>query len=197
MMLQSLRAIVSLLVISTVLLGFVYPLAVTVLAQLAFPSASGGSLLETQGGVAGSELLGQQFTKDRYFWSRPSATQPPYNATASSGSNLSPANPKLLERVNERVAALKKADPKNTLPIPVDLVTASASGLDPHISVAAAEYQVARVARARGHKEQDIRALVATFVEEPGFGVIGEARVNVLRLNMALDKAEHRPVEKR
>lgn len=172
----------------TLLTGLVYPLAVTALAQLLFPHQAGGSLIVVQERVRGSRLLGQAFTDPGHFWSRPSATAPfPYNAAASGGSNLAPSNPALAAAVATRVQALHDADPGNPRPIPVDLVTASASGLDPHISPAAADYQVERVARARGLAPQQVQALVAAHTEPRVLGVLGEARVNVLALNLALD----------
>ncbi|TCO81208.1 K+-transporting ATPase ATPase C chain [Plasticicumulans lactativorans] len=172
----------------TLLTGLVYPLAVTALAQLLFPHQAGGSLIVVQEHVRGSQLLGQAFTDPGHFWSRPSATAPfPYNAAASGGSNLAPSNPALAAAVAARVQALRDADPGNPRPIPVDLVTASASGLDPHISPAAADYQVERVARARGLAPQQLQALVAAHTEPRVLGVLGEARVNVLALNLALD----------
>ncbi len=178
------------LIALTVLTGLVYPLVTTGIARVAFPSASSGSLVERDGKVVASALLGQSFSSPRYFWSRPSATLPqPYNGAASSGSNLGARNPALAEAVAARVAALRTADPGNTAPVPVDLVTASASGLDPHVSVAAAQYQVARVARARGLSTSVVEALLATHTEGRTFGVLGEPRVNVVQLNLALDRA--------
>ncbi|MBG6081946.1 K+-transporting ATPase ATPase C chain [Rubrivivax gelatinosus] len=168
--------------------GLAYPLAVTGVARLAFPWQAEGSLVERDGRVVGSALIGQSFTDPGHFWSRPSATAPmPYNAANSAGSNLGPTNPALADAVRARVAALRAADPGNDAPVPVDLVTASASGLDPDISRAAAEYQAARVARVRGLPEARVRELVARQAEEPSFG-LGEARVNVLKLNLALDE---------
>jgi K+-transporting ATPase ATPase C chain len=173
----------------TVLTGLVYPLAVTGLAQLLFPDRANGSLIVRDGNVIGSKLIGQYFDKPEYFWGRPSVTAPfPYNAAASSGSNLGPTNPALIEAVRARVAALRAVDPDNGLPIPVDLVTASASGLDPHISPAAALYQLKRVSRARGIDEGTVRDLVARHTQGRQFGVLGEPRVNVLQLNLALDE---------
>jgi potassium-transporting ATPase KdpC subunit len=180
-------ALISLLIF-TILTGLLYPLAVTGLAQLVFPRQANGSLILRNGRIAGSTLIGQQFDNPKYFWGRLSATGPyPYNAAASSGSNLSPTNPALLDNVKARIAALKAADPANTQPIPVDLVTASGSGLDPHISVAAALYQLARVARARGLSETAVRALVDRYTQGRTFGFLGEPRVNILELNLALD----------
>ena len=176
------------LIVLTVLTGLIYPLAVTGLAQVFFPEQANGSLIVREGKVIGSKLIGQHFDKPEYFWSRPSATAPfPYNAAASGGSNLGPTNPVLLDAVKARVAALRAGDPGNDLPIPVDLVTASGSGLDPHISPAAALYQAKRVARARGLDETVVQKLVAQHTEGRQFGVLGEPRVNVLKLNLALD----------
>jgi K+-transporting ATPase ATPase C chain len=188
-MLSQLRPAMVCLVFFTLLTGLAYPLAMTGLAQAVFPYEANGSLLERGGRVVGSEIIGQPFDDPRYFWGRPSATSPfPYNAAASAGSNLGPTNPALEAAVKVRMAALRAADPGNTQPIPVDLVTASASGLDPHISVAAALYQVPRVARARGLSEEQVRALVGQFTEGRQYGLLGEPRVNVLKLNLALDE---------
>jgi K+-transporting ATPase ATPase C chain len=167
----------------------IYPLVITGVAQLIFPHQANGSLITLNGQVVGSELIGQSFDDPRYFWGRLSATSPyPYNASASSGSNLGPTNPALIEEVNARVAVLKAADPTNTSPIPVDLVTSSGSGLDPNISVAAALYQVPRVAKARGLSEEEVKALVNRSIVGRQFGVLGEPRINVLDLNLALDE---------
>ena len=172
----------------TLITGVAYPLAVTGIAKVAFPSQADGSLIVKDGKVVGSSLIGQPFDDPRYFWGRPSATSPsPYNAASSSGFNLGPTNPALTKAVQERVDALRAADPGNTAPVPVDLVTASASGLDPHISPAAALYQAARVARARKLDEVAVRELVATHTEDRQLGFLGEPRVNVLILNLALD----------
>ena len=185
-----LRPALSLFVVLTLLTGLVYPAAITAVAQLAFPRAANGSLVERRGVVVGSELIGQPFSAPGHFWSRPSATSPmPDNGDASSGSNLGPLNPALLDAVKARVAALRAADPGNTAPVPVDLVTASASGLDPHISVAAARYQVGRVARATGLSRERVQALVDRRTELPLMGWLGEARVNVLLLNLDVDDA--------
>lgn len=185
---KTLREALVLFVVLSVLTGGLYPLLVTGAARLLFPREADGSLVVRDGQVVGSELVGRAFDAPGDFWPRPSATGPaPYNAAMSSGSNLGPTNPALAQAVKDRVAALQAADPSDTRPIPVDLVTASGSGLDPDISPAAAERQVPRVARARGLPEQAVRELVARQVQEPFLGVFGGARVNVLRLNLALD----------
>jgi K+-transporting ATPase ATPase C chain len=176
------------LLVFTVLTGLLYPLVVTGIAQLAFPHQANGSLIVVNGKTVGSTLIGQQFTDPKYFWGRLSATGPyPYNAASSSGSNLGPSNPALLDEVKARIAALKATDPGNTQPIPVDLVTSSGSGLDPDISVAAALYQLPRVARLRGLNESAVRALVDQYTQGRTLGFLGEPRVNVLQLNLALD----------
>jgi K+-transporting ATPase ATPase C chain len=181
-------ALVSLLLL-TLLTGLLYPWVVTGITQALFPYQANGSLLVQNGQVVGSELIGQNFTDPKYFWGRLSATGPvPYNAAASSGSNLGPLNEVLFAASQARIDALKTADPENTGPIPVDLVTASGSGLDPHISPAAAEYQVHRVAVARGLDEAAVRDLVARYTEGRQFGFLGEPRVNVLQVNLALDE---------
>lgn len=187
-MLSQLRpAIVSFLVL-TVVTGVVYPLAVTAVAQVAFPSQANGSLIVKDGKAVGSALIGQPFDDPKYFWGRLSATSPfPYNAAASSGSNLGPTNKALTDEVQARIDALKAADPGNIQPIPVDLVTSSGSGLDPDISPAAAEYQLNRVARARGMDPDKVRALAAQYTQGRQFFILGEPRVNVLQLNLALD----------
>jgi K+-transporting ATPase ATPase C chain len=173
----------------TVLTGLAYPVVVTVVAQKLMPEQANGSLVERQGQVVGSRLIGQLFSKPGDFWGRPSATSPaPYEAKASGGSNLGPTNPALREAVTARIAALRSANPDQRLPIPVDLVTASASGLDPHISPAAAHWQVPRVARARGIVEDELHRLVAAHTEERTLGILGSARVNVLELNLAMDR---------
>jgi len=190
-MTTQLRPAVVCLVFFTLLTGLAYPLAMTGLAQAVFPYQANGSLIERNGQIVGSEVIGQPFDDLKYFWSRPSATTPfSYNAAASSGSNLGPTNPALAEAVQARVEVLCAADPGNSLPIPVDLVTASASGLDPHISVAAALYQVPRVARERGLQEDQIRDLVNRHIEGRQLGILGEPRVNVLKLNLALDEMQ-------
>jgi K+-transporting ATPase ATPase C chain len=188
-----LRPALSLFVALSVLTGLLYPLLVTGLAQIAFPEAANGSVVEHHGVAIGSSLIGQPFQAPGHFWSRPSATAPmPNNGDASAGSNQGPTNPALIDAVKARVAALRAADPGNTAPVPVDLVTASASGLDPHISVAAAQYQVARVARASGLPVGRVQALLDRRIEEPSGGWLGEARVNVLLLNLDLDEARAR-----
>lgn len=174
----------------SVVTGVLYPLAVTAIAQVALPARADGSLIVRDGRTVGSTLIGQSFNGAGYFWGRPSATGPmPYNAAASSGANLGPTNPALEQAVRERIAALRAADPGNLAPVPVDLVTSSGSGLDPHVSPAAAAFQVARVARARGMDPARLRALVAEHTEGRTFGLLGERRVNVLTLNLALDAA--------
>lgn len=181
------QAIVSLLLLTAVT-GFLYPLAVTGLAQLAFPRQANGSLIRRDGKPIGSALIGQSFTEPKYFWGRPSATALlPYNGTASGGSNLGPSNPALTDAVKQRIAALQAVDPNNDAPVPVDLVTASGSGLDPDISPAAALYQADRVARARGLPSAEVRRLVELNMGGRQFGVLGEPHVNVLQLNLALD----------
>lgn len=173
----------------TVITGLLYPLLVTCIAQVAFPGRANGSLVERGGKAAGSELIGQPFSDPKYFWGRPSATSPfPYNAGSSSGSNFGPTSPALLDEVTGRIARLKKADSTNTLPVPVDLVTSSSSGLDPDISIAAALYQAGRVARVRGLSGDSVRSLVERWTKGRDFGVLGEPRVNVLDLNLALDE---------
>jgi potassium-transporting ATPase KdpC subunit len=185
---DQIRPALTMLLLLTVLTGLVYPLSVTGLAQVFFPDQANGSLIVREGKVIGSKLIGQHFDRPEYFWSRPSATAPfPYNAAASGGSNLGPTNPALIEAVKARVAALRAADPGNDVPIPVDLVTASGSGLDPHISPAAALYQVSRVAHARNLDETVVRNLLVQHTEGRQFGLLGERRVNVLELNLALD----------
>ena len=186
-------AIVSLLLL-TLLTGGIYPAIVTVGARLVFPSQASGSVIVAGGKEMGSRLIGQEFHTPRYFWSRPSATGPvPYNGASSSGSNLGPSNPAQLQAVTDRVALLRAADPGNTAPVPIDLATASGSGLDPQISPAAAAYQVDRVARARGMSVERVRAVVAAHTLERQFGVLGERRVEVLPLNLALDSLSGAP----
>jgi potassium-transporting ATPase KdpC subunit len=193
-MVSQLRPAFFMLLILTVITGVIYPLAVTGIAQLVFPHQANGSLITINGKTDGSELIGQQFDDPKYFWGRLSATGAfPYNAfnadtlTGSSGSNYGPLNPALTEAAQARIDALKAADPGNTLPIPVDLVTASGSGLDPHISVAAAQYQVHRVAAARGLSDEQVKSLVDQYTQGRQFGFLGEPVVNVLKLNLALD----------
>ena len=185
---QTFRPALVTLLLLTLLTGVAYPLLVTGLSVLLFPKQAGGSIVTIDGREVGSELIGQPFDDPKYFWSRPSATSPvPYNAAASGGSNLAPANPQLLDEVGKRVAALRAADLDNAAPVPIDLVTASGSGLDPHISVAAARYQLGRVSRARRWESERVEKLIDQFTEGQTFGVFGEARVNVLKLNLALD----------
>ena len=177
------------LVVLTVLTGVVYPLVTWGVAQLAFPAAANGSLIQLDGKAVGSSLIGQPFDDPKYFWSRPSATSPqPYNGAASSGSNQGPTNPALPDAVKDRIKALRDADPGNAVAVPVDLVTASGSGLDPHISVAAAEYQLARVARVRNLPVDAVRKAVAQATDGRTFGLLGEPRVNVVKLNLALER---------
>ena len=183
-----LRPAISLFVLLTVVTGLLYPAVVTAISGLVFPDQASGSLVRRDGQVVGSTLIGQSFSDPKHFWSRPSATSPmPNNAANSGGSNQGPLNPALVDAVKGRIEALRKADPGNTARIPVDLVTASASGLDPHISVAAAEYQVARVARARGLAPDAVRAAIARHTAGRQLGLLGEPRVNVLALNLDLD----------
>jgi potassium-transporting ATPase KdpC subunit len=186
---KEIRATLVMFLVLSVITGIAYPLLVTALASLAFPRQAAGSLIVKDGKTTvGSELIGQAFSDATHFWSRPSATSPyGYNAASSSGSNQGPLNPALTEAVEGRVKALRDADPGNTAAVPVDLVTASASGLDPHISPAAAEYQVARIAKARSLDAAKVRELVAKHTEGRQWGVMGEPRVNVLMLNLALD----------
>jgi K+-transporting ATPase ATPase C chain len=187
---RQLRSAVIFLAIFTIVTGVIYPLVVTGIAQVAFHHQANGSLIESKDGkYLGSELIGQPFDDPGYFWGRPSATTPfPYNASSSSGSNYGPLNPVLLDGIQKRIKALKAADQNNTRPVPVDLVTYSASGLDPHISIAAALYQVPRVARQRGLSETQVLALVTSFAQGRQLGILGEPRVNVLLLNQALDQ---------
>jgi K+-transporting ATPase ATPase C chain len=188
---RQLRIALIFLGLFTVVTGIIYPLAVTGIAQALFHHKSNGSLIEENGASVGSELIGQPFSDPKYFWGRLSATVPfPYNAAASSGSNYGPTNPALREAVRARIDALRAVDPDNNRPIPVDLVTSSASGLDAHISIAAANYQIPRVARYRGLSEEQVLALVNRFTEGRQFSILGEARVNVLQLNLALDEVK-------
>jgi K+-transporting ATPase ATPase C chain len=185
-MISQVRPAFFMLLIFTVITGVIYPLAVAGVAQLVFPHQANGSLIIVDGKAVGSELIGQQFDDPKYFWGRPSAAG--YNAAASSGSNYGPMNPALMEMVQVRVDTLKTADPENSALIPVDLVTASGSGLDPHISVAAALYQVHRVSQARGLSDEALKSIVEKYTEGRQFGIFGESRVNVLLLNLALDE---------
>ena len=188
-----LRPALVLFVLLSALTGLLYPLAVTGVAQAAFPAQAAGSLVVLDGTTVGSKLIGQNFSDPKHFWGRPSATAPqPYNASASGGSNQGPLNPALTDAVKGRVEALRAADPGNTAPVPVDLVTTSGSGLDPDISPAAAKYQAARVARVRGVPVDQVNALIANNTQGPLWGFLGESRVNVLALNLALD-ASSRP----
>jgi K+-transporting ATPase ATPase C chain len=184
-----LRAGLVLFLLLTLVTGVAYPALVTLIGQCIFAHRANGSLVERDGKLVGSDLIGQGFNGDGYFWGRPSGTAPAYNASSSSGSNLGPTNPDLIKNVGERIEALRKAHPDQTGPVPVDLVTSSGSGLDPHISPAAAEYQIARVAQARGLTVERVRRLVAEHTEARTLGILGEPRVNVLRLNLALDAA--------
>lgn len=191
MVLKHLRIAVITIILFTVLTGLAYPLAVTGIGQLLFPGKANGSLITENGKVVGSDLIGQPFSDPKYFWGRLSATGPfPYNAAASSGSNYGPTNPALFDAVKGRIKQLHDADSTNTLPIPVDLVTASGSGLDPHISIAAAKYQIARVARVRGLGMEKVQSMVDENTESRQLGFLGEPRVNVLKLNLALDKTQ-------
>ncbi len=191
-MFRQLRPVLLVFLMLTIVTGIVYPLLVTGVAQLVFAEKANGSLIRREAGYAGSELIGQPFDDPAYFWGRLSATPDfPYNSASSSGSNLGPSNPALVEAVKARLEALQKADPGNTSAGPIDLVTSSGSGLDPHISPAAAFYQVSRVARVRGLPENQIRRLVEGFIEPRQLGFLGEPRVNVLRLNLALDRLQN------
>lgn len=187
-MLRTFISSLLLLVAMSAITGIAYPLAITGVAQGLFPGQANGSVLKRGDSKLGSSLIGQPFAEPRYFWSRPSATAPfPNNSAAGAGSNLGPTNPALAEAVQARIAKLRDADPQHRDSVPIDLVTTSSSGLDPHISPAGAEYQVARVAAARGLSEDDVRKLVATHTQPRTLGVLGEPRVNVLELNLALD----------
>jgi potassium-transporting ATPase KdpC subunit len=185
---RELRPVLVVFALLSLLTGVLYPLVVTGVGQVVFAGQANGNQIHVGDRLVGSRLVGQPFSSARYFWSRPSATSPqPYNGAASSGSNQGPMNPALESAVKGRIAALRAADPGNTASVPVDLVTASGSGLDPHISPAAVEYQVARVARERGVSQEDVRALVRQATEGRTFGILGEPRVNVLELNLLLD----------
>ncbi len=191
MYLRELKTSLRFMAVISVLTGLAYPFLITGLAQAFFHRQANGSVIVERGQVVGSRLIGQTFDSPKYFWSRPSATTPmPYNASNSSGSNLGPSNPVLLKTVQDRIAALKKVDPGNRAPIPVDLVTASGSGLDPHITLAAADYQVGRVARERRLSREVVAALVRRHTQRPLFGLIGQPTVNVLELNLDLDRQQ-------
>lgn len=197
MVLKHFRIAIVSLALFTVLTGLMYPLVVTGIAQLIFPSKANGSLIARNSRIVGSSLIGQPFSNPKYFWGRLSATVPySYNAASSSGSNYGPLNPALMYAVKKRITDLKAADPFNTKPIPIDLVTASASGLDPHISIAAALYQLPRVARFRGLKGEQVRTLIEQCTDGRQLGFLGEPGVNVLKLNLALDELKTSVVEK-
>jgi potassium-transporting ATPase KdpC subunit len=188
-MLRALFSTTIIFITLTIITGLIYPLSVTGIAQLMLPFQSNGSIIVKEGKQVGSILIGQYFADPKYFWGRPSATMPyPYNASSSSGTNMGPGNPALQREVKDRIVHLKSVDPDNGNDIPVDLVTTSGSGLDPHISLAAAAYQIRRIARIRKLKESSVRVLVETYTEQRQFGILGEPRVNVVRLNMALDE---------
>jgi potassium-transporting ATPase KdpC subunit len=189
-MFKSLKQSLLILLTLSVLTGLIYPLLITGLAQVMFPRQADGSLIYRDGQAVGSRLIGQNFDEPKYFWGRPSATTPmPYNAASSGATNFGPTNPALVDAVRARIAALKAADPDNNTPIPVDLVTSSGSGLDPHISPAAAEYQVRRVARIRGLSEEAVQQLVQKHTEKRTLGLLGEPRVNVVELNLDLEQS--------
>jgi potassium-transporting ATPase KdpC subunit len=193
---REIRPALLIFLVLTLITGIAYPLVVTAIAKVMFPSQAAGSLIQDGDKIIGSALVGQSFSDPKYFWSRPSATSPqPYNAASSSGSNQGPTNPALSDAVKGRIEALHSADPGAKATVPVDLVTASGSGLDPHISPAAAEYQVIRIAHARGLPEATVRQLVAEYTEGRQLGVLGEPRVNVLLLNLALDKGKQPKIE--
>ena len=197
MFLKHLRITIISLILFTILTGFIYPFAVTGISQLIFPGKANGSLIKKDGKVLGSELIGQPFSDPNYFWSRLSATGPyAYNAGASTGSNYGPLNPALFDAVKKRVQDLKAADSTNTSLIPVDLVTASGSGLDPHISIAAALYQAPRIARLRGLSPEQVRSLIDQNTDGRGLGFLGEPGVNVLKLNLSLDELKNVSKEK-
>ncbi|MBC3884292.1 potassium-transporting ATPase subunit KdpC [Undibacterium griseum] len=184
-----LRPLIGSFIVLSAITGIVYPLAVTGVGKVAFSDQAGGSLIQQEGKLLGSRLIGQTFSDPKYFWSRPSASGTfSYNGLASGGANQGPTNPALKAALEDRIKALHEADPTNTRAIPVDLVTASGSGLDPHISPAAAEYQLQRVARVRGIAQEQIRPLLEKYTESAQFGILGETRVNVLELNLALDQ---------
>jgi potassium-transporting ATPase KdpC subunit len=188
-MAKIIRPVTVSLFVFTVITGIFYPLAITGIAQLFFPVQANGSLIVKNGKLAGSSLIGQPFDNPKYFWGRLSATSPfPYNSASSSGSNRAQTNPDLIKQAQERISILREADPQTTAPVTADLATASGSGLDPHISPAAAEYQIKRVAKARGMNEAKVRTLVTNYTEGRQLGILGEPRVNVLELNTALDE---------
>jgi K+-transporting ATPase ATPase C chain len=192
-MLKIIRPVIVSLFVFTVITGILYPLAVTGIAQLLFPVQANGSVIVKNGKPGGSYLIGQPFDNPRYFWGRLSATSPfPYNSAASSGSNMAQTKPDLIKQAKERMSALRESDPQASAPVPADLSTASGSGLDPHISPAAAEYQIKRVTKARGMDETEVRAIVAQYTEGRQLGILGEPRVNVLKLNMALDELQQK-----
>lgn len=184
------RPSLSILFLLTILLGFIYPSLITLIAKTIFPFEANGSLIKNHGQIVGSALIGQDFSDPKYFWGRLSATTPPYNSTASSGSNLGPNNPELIKRVKDRIAELKKYDSNNNLPIPIDLVTSSASGLDPHISILAAEYQVSRIAKTRKIREQILKDMILNNITDRQLFILGEPTVNVLKLNIELDEVD-------
>lgn len=186
--LKPLKTAFLLLIFFTLLTGLLYPLIITGIAQVFFPWQANGSIIRKQNQIVGSLLIGQSFTDPKYFWGRPSATTPfPYNGTSSSGSNFGPSNPKFLKTIKHRLKVLKEHNPSASLPIPIDLITASGSGLDPEISPAAALYQVPRIAKARRISEKKLYQTITKFIEKPSFGMLGEPRVNVLKLNLELD----------
>lgn len=189
-MLNTLRPALTLFASITLITGILYPALVTVAAQALFPHQANGSLIVQDGKTIGSKLIGQEFTSPEYFWGRPSATTPAYNGGASSGSNLGPSNPALLEAVNKRIAILRAADPGNDAPVPVDLVTTSGSGLDPHISIAAAKYQVDRVARARSADPVKVDIMIEALAQRPMIPGFGEPCINVLEINRALGQGK-------
>jgi potassium-transporting ATPase KdpC subunit len=188
-MLKIIRPVIVSLFVFTVITGILYPLAITGIAQLLFPDQANGSVIMKNGRPTGSSLIGQPFDNPKYFWGRLSATSPfPYNSASSSGSNRAQTNPDLIKQAQERISILREADPQTTAPVPADLSTASGSGLDPHISPAAAEYQIKRVAKARRLDETKVRMLVTNYTEGRQLGIFGEPRVNVLKLNLAIDE---------
>ena len=192
-MLKIIRPVIVSLFVFTVIMGILYPLAVTGIAQLLFPVQANGSVIVKNGRAAGSSLIGQPFDGLKYFWGRLSATSPfPYNSTSSSGSNMAQTKPDVVKQAQRRISALRDADPQASASVPADLATASASGLDPHISPAAAEYQVQRVARIRGIDKDMVLALIVAYTDKRQFGILGEPTVNVLKLNLALDKLQQK-----